>query len=94
MGIPRFLSRLKVANATTSKDFGHTGEQNHTRAIIDGPSFAHYVFHLLEEKSPTINTALCPGITYADCAVEAVKWLKWIEGFGFSMCVSIIKSSF
>jgi len=87
MGIPRFLSRLKDANATTSKDFGHKGEQHHTRAIIDGPSFAHYVLHVLEEKLPATNTVLSPGVAYADCAAEAVKWLKMIDAFGFSMCV-------
>ncbi|KAK4547770.1 hypothetical protein LTR36_000728 [Oleoguttula mirabilis] len=84
MGIPRMLTRLKDANIATPKELGRTGRRPHSRAIIDGPGFAHYVLQLLEER-PGANHALETDVTYADCASEAVKWLKRMEGFGYDI---------
>lgn len=84
MGIPRMLTRLKDANIATSKELGRTGTPTHSRAIIDGPGFAHYVLKVLEERRGA-NHVLETGVTYADCAAEAVRWLKRLEGYGYEM---------
>ncbi|KAK5128473.1 hypothetical protein LTR85_003141 [Meristemomyces frigidus] len=84
MGIPRMLTRLKDANVAISKELARTGTQTHSRAIIDGPGFAHYVLQLLEERRGA-NHNLTPGVTYAECAAEAVQWLKRIEGYGYKI---------
>lgn len=81
MGIPRLLTRLKEANIAKSKDLGRLGDQGHTRAIVDGPGFAHYVHYMMEARA-TANTGLGSGVTYAVSASEAVKFLENLEAYG------------
>ncbi|KAI6819527.1 hypothetical protein KC367_g6567 [Hortaea werneckii] len=84
MGIPRLLTRLKDAGVAPFKELGRSGQAPHTIAIIDGPSFAHYVLYTLQIRSQTRN-GLEPNITYAQCATEAVKLLRMLEEHGFKI---------
>ncbi|KAF2764957.1 hypothetical protein EJ03DRAFT_355328 [Teratosphaeria nubilosa] len=86
MGILRLVSRLKQqAGLGTTKEIGRTGEPRHgTKAIIDGPSLAYYIFHILEVRAASSNT-LEPTTTYDECAREAVRWLEKLEAFGFTI---------
>lgn len=85
MGIPRFLSRLKDANAVTVKCLGHADSEKHTRAIIDGPSFAHYIHSILETSPEASNKGLGTISSYEQCVSEAIRWLQMIECHGFVM---------
>lgn len=85
MGIPRLLSRLRKAGLGTVKELGRTGEvPRGTKAIIDAPSLAYYVFNILEARAPSSDT-LEPTTTYHECAREAVRWLQKLEAFGYTV---------
>ncbi|KAI6885650.1 hypothetical protein KC363_g279 [Hortaea werneckii] len=84
MGIPRLLTRLKDAGVAPFKELGRSGQAPHTIAIIDGPSFAHYVLYTLQIRLQTRN-GLDPHITYAQCAAEAVRLLRMLEEHGFKI---------
>ena len=84
MGLPYLLKRLKAADLTSTQVFGRTGGQPHSRAIIDGPSFAHYVLYKLQLHQ-TVDNVLGTRCTYSECAAEAPKWLKELESYGYKM---------
>ncbi|KAI7181600.1 hypothetical protein KC343_g19506, partial [Hortaea werneckii] len=84
MGIPRLLTRLKDAGVAPFRELGRSDQAPHTIAIIDGPSFAHYVLYTLQIRSQTRN-GLEPNITYAQCATEAVRLLRMLEEHGFKI---------
>ncbi|RMX97022.1 hypothetical protein D0867_12933 [Hortaea werneckii] len=84
MGIPRLLTRLKDAGVAPFRELGRSGQAPHTIAIIDGPSFAHYVLYTLQIGSQSRN-GLEPNITYAQCAAEAVRLLRMLEEHGFQI---------
>ncbi|RMZ07786.1 hypothetical protein D0862_04165 [Hortaea werneckii] len=84
MGIPRLLTRLKDAGVAPFKELGRSDQAPHTIAIIDGPSFAHYVLYTLQIR-PQTRYGLEPNITYAQCAAEAVRLLRMLEEHGFKI---------
>ncbi|KAI6845979.1 hypothetical protein KC364_g4369 [Hortaea werneckii] len=84
MGIPRLLTRLKDAGVAPFRELGRSDQAPHTIAIIDGPSFAHYVLYTLQTRSQT-RSGLEPNITYAQCATEAVRLLRMLEEHGFKI---------
>ncbi|KAH9818165.1 XPG domain containing, partial [Teratosphaeria destructans] len=85
MGIRRLVSHLRQAGLGTTKELGRTGESPHgTKAIIDGPSFAYYIFNILEARAASPDT-LDPTTTYDECAREAIRWLEKLEAFGFTI---------
>ena len=84
MGIPYLLKRLKEGGLSTTQVFGRSGDQIHSRAIIDGPSFAYYVLYKLQlDQSADNSIGTC--ITYTDCAAQAVRWLRDLESYGYKM---------
>ena len=84
MGLPYLLKRLKAADLTSTQVFGRTGDQTHSRAIIDGPSFAHYVLYKLQLHQ-TADNVLGARCTYTECAAEAPKWLQELESYGYKV---------
>ena len=84
MGIPFLLRRLKEGGCTTPQVVGRIDDKIHTRAIIDGPGFAHYVLHTLE-LNQSADSTIGTRVGYVACATEAVKWLQELEGYGFKM---------
>lgn len=88
MGIPRFAYRMR--------DYAHTEvigtqntEKNHTeecarRAIIDGPSLAHFIFHS-STHGQRINQDIISECDYAETGRLAIAWLDLLCSNGFDM---------
>jgi len=84
MGIEGFLTRIKDAGLGTRRDLGRAENEEHTRAILDGPSLAHYIYNKLIEAE-SYDSAIAPPVTYRAVADATVDWLDRLRTFGFQM---------
>ncbi|KAK5718583.1 hypothetical protein LTR15_008314 [Elasticomyces elasticus] len=84
MGITKFFSRMEAAGYTRIVDnIGWRGDDFHTSAVIDGPSFAFHIFRTcnksIDERSEDI---IGSSVSYTDCAAAAVTFLETLEDHG------------
>jgi len=84
MGIPGFASRMQAHGST--QVIGRKGEQCHSQAIIDGPSLAHTLARLVQDRHAH-DAGIAPNVSYSEIGEAAVAWLENQESFGFKMCV-------
>ena len=84
MGIEGFLKRVKDAGFGARKDLGRTGDEIHTKAIVDGPSLAHHIYNKLGEKAVG-NDNIAPSITYRAIAASVIDWVDKLQTYGFQV---------
>ncbi|KAK4893816.1 hypothetical protein LTR27_007841 [Elasticomyces elasticus] len=84
MGIRNFFKRMEATGWTRIVDnIGWRGDDVHTFAVIDGPSFAYHIFRTcnksIDEQSEDI---IGSPVSYTDCASAAVLFLEALEDHG------------
>ncbi|KAH8590085.1 XPG domain containing-domain-containing protein [Bisporella sp. PMI_857] len=76
MGIPHLITHLQPY----AESVPLTGV-----VVIDGPAFAHHIFHLCLKNRPWADSPVEAAPTYEELGFTAIKWLEAIEGSGISI---------
>ncbi|KAK5754775.1 hypothetical protein LTS12_015188, partial [Elasticomyces elasticus] len=84
MGIPKFFSRMEAAGYTRIVDnIGWRGDDVHTYAVIDGPSFVYHIFRACDKSiDEQFEDIIGSSVSYTDCAAAAVTFLETLEDHG------------
>ena len=87
MGIQGLWRRMQNANqgSKTERHLVSTKDQRRTSAILDGPSFVHWIWHRLEVRQDFKDGGITHRSTYEDVVASALDWLEKLEAYGFSM---------
>ena len=86
MGIEGFLKRIKDAGIGVRKDLGCSVSEQHTKAIIDGPSLAHHIYGKLDDRE-FVDGSIAPKTSYSAIATSTIKWLDKLQSYGFQVYV-------
>ena len=90
MGIQGLMSHLEPY--LTQKTWHREGKsdvlgrfQSERSLLIDGPSFAHWIYHELVKTRSNRCQCLEMLPSYQELAEAAVSWLEQMEDFGFAV---------
>lgn len=86
MGIPHLTAQIRPYAQPFSWSSNITDENkcstHRSSLIIDGPSFAYYIYHRVALSKPSSSSALTTLPAYSELAEAAIAWLEEIETFG------------
>lgn len=67
------------------RPFAHSASLRDQEVVIDGPAFAHHVYHLCLGARGTANNALEAAPSYGELVTAAIAWLEDLKANRVSM---------